>query len=33
MKEALAKLKSENPQLSHQERFKKAAKDWAKSDK
>ncbi|PWN46645.1 hypothetical protein IE53DRAFT_372155 [Violaceomyces palustris] len=30
MKEALAKLKTEKPQLEHKERFKLAAQQWAK---
>lgn len=31
MKEQLAKLKTTQPNSTHQERFKQAAKDWAKS--
>lgn len=31
MKEQLAKLKTEKPQLAHKERFKLAATSWASS--
>lgn len=31
MKEALAKLKAEKPDMAHKDRFKVAAQQWAKS--